>query len=153
MELRRLLAKALEPLQRRVALLLTRAVGRLVNAGTLMQTLQVEALAGEELDNIEHFEPYGFTSNPLPGFEALIASLGGNRDHAVCFVAADRRYRPLDLKSGEVCFFTDEDKAAGKHRIYFKRGKEIHMIAGASSIVMTPAGVTITTPSFDVVKG
>nr|BDD45836.1 hypothetical protein 3 [Gammaproteobacteria bacterium] len=153
MELRRFMAKTIEPLARRVSLLVTRAVGKMVDPNELMQTLQVEVLAGEVLDNIEHFEPYGFTCHPQKGFEALIASIGGNRDHAVCFVASDRRYRPVGLLPGEVCWFTDEDKDASQHRIYFKRGKEIHLIAGASSIVMTPAGVTITTPRLDINEG
>jgi len=149
----RIIESALRPIRRKLTLMLTRAVGRLVDPTVLMQTVQLELMSGETRSDIELWESYGFTSNPLKGFEAIGANIGGGRDHLVCLVAADRRYRPLGLEPGEVCLHTDEDKAAGQHRIHFKRGKEIHMIAGASSIVMTPTGVTITTPNFDIVKG
>lgn len=149
----RIIESALRPLRRRLSLMITRAVGRLVDPATLMQTVQLELMAGEVRNGVEHYEAYGFTSNPLKGFEAIGASINGNRDHLVCLIAADRRYRPLGLKPGEVCLHTDEDKAASQHRVYFKRGQEIHLVAGASSIVMTPTGVTITTPNFDIVKG
>ena len=121
------------PLRRRIKLMFTRAVGSLVDPTTLMQTLQVEALAGEVLDGVEHFEPYGFTSNPLPGFEGLLAALGGDRAHTVCVVAADRRYRLTGLSPGEVALFTDE----GDY-IHFKRGRIIEVVAGTKVKVTAP---------------
>ena len=138
MELMRTVSKALDLLQRKIALLLTRGTGLRVNSTASMQTLQVEALSGETLDEIEHFEPYGFTSSPLPGHEALIASLGGNRDHAICFVASDRRYRLKNLANGEVALWTDEGDF-----IHFKRGNHIHVNATSK--------VTASAPNVDVI--
>jgi len=63
----------------------------------------------------------------------------------------DRRYRTKGLAEGEVALYTDEDGSGG-HRIHFKRGNIIELVAGASSIVMTPAGITINTSTLDVVK-
>lgn len=145
-------AKMLAPLSRRLRLMASRAVLSLISDATGMQIVQVKLLNGEVRDGIERVQNYGFTSVPLPGAEAIFLSLGGDRDHGIVITADDRRYRIKGLQGGEVAIYTDEDKAAGEHRILFKRGKEIHLVAGASSIVMTPTGITITAPNLDIVK-
>ena len=145
-------AKLLAPLSRRLRLMASRAVLSLISDATGMQIVQVKLLNGEVRDGIERVQNYGFTSVPLPGAEAIFLSLGGDRDHGIVITADDRRYRIKGLQGGEVAIYTDEDKAAGEHRILFKRGKEIHLVAGASRIVMTPTGITITTPNLDIVK-
>lgn len=144
--------KLLSPLSRRLRLMASRAVLSLISDATGMQIVQVKLLNGEVRNGIERYQQYGFTSVPLPGAEGIYLSLGADRDHGVIIVADDRRYRIKGLQSGEVAIYTDEDKAAADHRIVFRRGKEIHITAGASSIVMTPTGITITTPSLDIVK-
>ncbi|WP_241085724.1 phage baseplate assembly protein domain-containing protein [Candidatus Vondammii sp. HM_W22] len=144
--------RLIDPMRRRLRLLVSRAVGRLVDPSTLLQTLQLELLRGELLDGVEHVEGYGLTAHPPAGFEAISASLGGDRGHTVCLSAFHRRFRLQNLAPGEVALYTDEDQNGG-HRIRFKRGQEIHLVAGASSIVMTPAGITITAPTIDIVKG
>jgi phage baseplate assembly protein V len=126
------------PLRRRIKVLFTRALGSLVDPTTLMQTLQVEALAGEVLDGVEHFEPYGFTSNPLPGFEALLAALGGDRAHTVCIVAADRRNRITDLASGESALYDDQ-------------GQKVHL-QRAGILVVTTLNATVQADGTVLVK-
>ncbi|MFL6873873.1 phage baseplate assembly protein V [Pseudomonas marginalis] len=100
--------------------MLARGTVVLANAGKKMQSLQIRLTAGELKDGVEHFEPYGFTSNPLPGAEVLTAFLGGDRSHAVVVVASDRRYRISEVAPGEVVIFTDEGD-----KIHFKRGQVI----------------------------
>lgn len=148
---RRVMSRVMAPMIRRMRLLLTRAVVRIVDPVALMQRLQVEALAGEVLDGVEHFEAYGLTSRAQAGSEAIVASLGGTRSHAVAIVVSDRRYRVKNLAAGEVCLYTDED-IGGPHRIHFKRNREIHLIAGVSSIVIKPSGIILTAPAIDMVK-
>lgn len=72
-----------------------------------MRVIQAEFLAGDLRDEIEHFEPYGFTSEAKPGAEVLATSIMGDRDHTIAFCITDRRYRPVSLKDGEVCIFDD----------------------------------------------
>lgn len=140
------------PLRRRIKVMFTRALGNLVDPATLMQTLQVEALAGETLDGVEHFEPYGFTSNPQPGFEALLAALGGDRAHTVCVVAADRRFRLKNLAPGEVALYTDEGDV-----IHFRRNRIIEINGGEQVTVNTKVAeinatisATVTSPVVNV---
>ncbi|WP_414538035.1 phage baseplate assembly protein V [Pseudomonas sp. CAM1A] len=101
---------------------LARGVVALVDAGRKLQGLQMRLTADEVKDGMEHFEPYGFTSNPLPGAEALAAFLGGDRSHGVVVCVADRRFRLQALKSGEVAIYTDEGD-----RLHFKRGRVIEI--------------------------
>ncbi|WP_434626188.1 phage baseplate assembly protein V [Pseudomonas sp. Z1-29] len=100
--------------------MLARGTVVLVDALKKMQSLQLRLTAGELKDNVEHFEPYGFTSNPLAGAEVLTAFIAGDRSHAVVLVAADRRYRIQELESGEVAIYTDEGD-----KIHLKRGRII----------------------------
>lgn len=101
-----------EALFRRMASRITNMLARgkvaSVKATTKMQTLQVEMLAGEAKDRLEHFEPAGFTSCPKPGAEAVAAFFDGDRSHGVVLIVADRRYRLTTLVPGEVAIFDDQ---------------------------------------------
>lgn len=88
--------------------MLARGVVRVVYSGKKMQTLQLNLLAGDPKDDIEHFEPYGFTSFPRDGAEAIAAFFDGDRSHGVTLVVADRRYRLKSLAAGEVAIFDDQ---------------------------------------------
>ncbi len=145
----RQLNKFVAPLKRRVMLMFGRGVVRMINNGLKMQALQITLLNGETRANVERFQDYGVSSHPLPGAEVVYGCVGGNRDHVIALKVDDRRYRPTDGEPGEVIFYTDEDQG-GPHRIHFKRGREIHMKSGPNSLVITPAGVTITTNNFDL---
>lgn len=74
-----------------------------------MRTVQVRLLADEVRDDLEHVEPYGFTSEPLGDEqpEAFALFFGGDRSHGVVFCVADRRYRLRNLKPGEVALYDD----------------------------------------------
>lgn len=104
--------------------LLTRLLARgtvvLAHSANKLQSLQMRLTAGEVNDDMEHFEPYGFTSNPLAGAEGIATFLGGDRSHGVVLVVADRRYRLKALAAGEVAIYTDEGD-----KIHFKRGRVI----------------------------
>lgn len=120
--------------------LLARGVVALANSARKLQTLQMRLTAGEIKDGMEHLEPYGFTSCPLPGAEGLAAFLGGDRSHGVVVVVTDRRFRLQNLAPGEVAIFTDEGD-----RIHLKRGRVIDIETGTLNIRATTA-VNIETP-------
>ena len=95
------------PIQRHLAHLVARAVVTLVNDATRMQALQLGILADEPLDNVEHWQPYGYTYKPHAGAEALVVAVGGHRAHSVVIACADRRYRLAGLEDGEVALYDD----------------------------------------------
>jgi len=114
------LEKILKPIKRKVRQLFTRGVVSLIDSATLMQTVQVELLDGEVLDNVEHFEGYGMTAHAPADREGLAVSLNGRRSHTLVLAIANRNFRLKNLAEGEVAFYTDEGDV-----IHFKRGNEI----------------------------
>ena len=129
----RLISRLMSPLARSVGNMLARGTLVLANAASKMQSLQVRILDGEAKDAVEHFEPYGFTSHPHAGAEALLQFFGGDRSHGVAFMVADRRYRLLGLAAGEVALFDDLGT-----KIVLKRGNIIEITAAAKLRIVTP---------------
>jgi phage baseplate assembly protein V len=159
----------LAPLSRRLRLLVSRAVVTAIHDDGKIQTAQVKLLAGEVRDGVEVLHQYGLTSNPLGQIESLYFSVGADRDHGVMVCVADRQHRRKNLAPGEVALYTDEDTGSDEHHLHCRRGKIIEIVAGASkatlgpdgitlsigasSIALTAGGITITTPSLNIVKG
>lgn len=85
--------------------LIARGVVAAVRAAGRLQRLQLRLLAGEVKDEVEHLEPYGFTSHALPGAEHVTLFLDGDRSHGVTIVVADRRYRLQSLPAGGVALY------------------------------------------------
>lgn len=126
----------IEPIKHRIANMFARAILNNVDDSTMMQLLQLEVLPGELRDQVERFQEYGFTSVPVKGAEALIARIAGHSDHGVVICVADRRTRPVNLESGEVC-------------VYNKFGTQILIDKNGNTVVTCSGDVTFkggTTP-------
>ena len=121
--------KMIAPYARRISNMLARGTLAAVNAASKMQGLQLRLLAGEVKDNVEHFEPYGFTSNPKGGAEAVAVFLDGDRSHGIAIVVADRRYRLTGLQTGEVALHDDQ-------------GQKVHLTR--TGIVIDGGGLPLT---------
>ena len=100
--------RLLAPVHRRISLAVGRAVLRAASAGGAR--VQVEALAGEVLDDREHEQAYGFASHPLAGAKAVTVSVGGARNNSVVIVISDPRHRP-NLAAGESAMHDDRQQA------------------------------------------
>ncbi len=92
----------LRPIATRIANTAARAVVKLVDDETKLQLLQVGVLADETIDDAEHHQPYGFSSVPLAGAEAVVVFPNGDRSHPLVITASDRRYRPTGGEPGQV---------------------------------------------------
>lgn len=101
----RLIAKMLAPLTRRINNMIVRVVINAVSSASKTQRVQIGALAGEGKTDIENFEQYGFTSNPMPGAEGIGLFFGGDRSHGAVICVGDKRYRLTGLKSGEAALY------------------------------------------------
>lgn len=148
-----------EGLLRRIALMVGRGIVRICNDSEAMQTLQIGALSGEILPDVEKVQPYGFSSVPHPGAEVVFIAPGGLRENAVAIVADDRKFRFKGMKSGEVVLYTDEGDI-----IRFHRGKRIEVMSGAQVDVTAPdvkivthrlsveasESITMSAPSFSL---
>lgn len=112
----------LAKLSRRIRMGITRAVLKLVNDKTGIQTAQISLFQNETKSNIERMQEYGFSSVPLPDCEGVAVFVGGTRDHGVIVATDDSRYRIKNQSPGEVAIYTDEGSS-----IKLKRGKIIEI--------------------------
>lgn len=110
-DLARQVAHMMRPLAARITNTGGRGVVTLVDDSEGVQRLQVKCNLEEVLegtDGCEHLQPYGFFSVPLPGAQAAILFLNGDRSHPIVVVAADGRYRAKGGQPGEAGLRTDE---------------------------------------------
>ena len=131
-DLKRLMA----PLGRKVFLLLGRAILNAVNNSENTQKIQITALDGETISDMERFQEYGFETYPVSNSEVFAVFLNGNRDHGVALCVHDRRYRPKDLSEGDVALYTYRDKTVA-HRIHLKSDGEIEIFGTDLNVTLT----------------
>ncbi len=127
------LARALGPMARRISGMVARGIVSSSNAAGKMQTVQVRMLADEQKDDVEHFEPFGFTSRPLPGAEHVSLFFDGDRSHGVTVVVADRRYRLTNLAEGEAALHD-----AFGNKAHFKKDGTLDVVATAKVQITSP---------------
>lgn len=123
----RTMSRLLSPVWRRMRLLFSRGVLKMVDDGQTLQSVQV-TLLGESPAWAERFQQYGMTSVPHGGAEAVVAAVGGARAHLVAIAVDDRRYRMASLKTGEVAIYDD-------------LGQSVHLTR--EGIVITGAGLPL----------
>src|SRR5262249_62129471 len=92
----------------RVAMMIARGLVAMTDDDKKMQRHQVRLLSNETKDNIEHFQPYGFTSVPKGGAETVVVFLGGNLSRGIAIVTDDRRAGLTGVLPGEVGRSTHE---------------------------------------------
>lgn len=132
-----------------------RGVLTLVKAAGAVQLVQLDGLAGEQLQDAELFQDYGYTSNPPAGTMAIVLPIGGRTAHGIVIATEHGSYRLKNLQSGEVAIYTDEGDS-----IVLKRGRLIEVTtqtftlnAGVAINLNAPtitgnasAGIALNTP-------
>lgn len=129
----------IENLKRKIFLLLGRGIVKALTTNQGTQLIQVVALDGETISDVERMEEYGFTAVPLTDSEAAIGFINGNRDQGLILCIGDRRYRPTNLASGEV-------------QVYDKNGSRVHLKADGSIEIESKKTMLIKAPSGTVVE-
>jgi phage baseplate assembly protein V len=135
---------ALSATAKKVSNLLARGAVTLANAAHKLQILQVSLLDDEAKDDLEHLEPYGFTSHPNAGAEVLAAFIEGDRSHGVVIVASDRRFRPVNLAVGDVAVFND-------HAMVIKLTKDGIVITGGAKPISISGVPQVNVTGGDVI--
>lgn len=128
-----MISSMLKPLRNRVYNIVSRAVLEAANDSGQMQVLKLSVLAGENPDDVEHFQEYGFTSRAKAGAECLIVCPQGNREHMIAVKVGDRTVRLKALKEGEVAVYDDQG-----NKIHLKVGGTIEIVAATKLDVNTP---------------
>lgn len=118
-----------------------RGVLNRINSSNPIQTAQVAGLADETLQDVEHIQQFGFTSNPPAGTEAIIIPLGGTSTHGIIVATENGNYRIKSLASGEVAVYNQSGAS-----ITLKNGKIIDIECDTLNINAITS-VNITTPA------
>ena len=108
MDILALVREATADMKGKINLMLGRGIVSKVTDGGAIQLIRGKLMDGEDYDQMENLQPYGFTSVPKAGAELLSTFIGGNRDHPVIVVVGDRRYRLRGLQDGEMAMDTVE---------------------------------------------
>jgi phage gp45-like len=131
----------------------------------MMQQAQLRGFHNEQMGDIEHAHPYGFTARPKKPTkangqtggsagasgatqgggqqqekaEAFLIFVNGNRSHGVAVVVADRRYRPNNLQEGEVALHDDQGQQVyvSRDRVVVNTDKEVHVQRGDAHALFT----------------
>lgn len=106
-----------------------RAVLTVLTTGGPVVLIQADATAGEQLQDNELMQHYGFTSAPPAGTMCIVLPVGGKTAHGVIVATEHATYRVKNLVSGEVCLYTSLNASAEGHRILFKADGSIEVAA------------------------
>lgn len=114
-----------------------------------VRTLQIQGLAGQVDDGVEHLEAFGFTSNPPSGTppncaEGIKLQIGGDPAHPVVISAFDRRFRPVDVNPGESVMYNEWGDYAK-----LDQDRNFTLNAGANVNVTAGTKVTVTAPNVE----
>lgn len=110
-----------------------RAVLQGISLAQRIQRVQAEALAGEQLQDVELMQQFGFTSAPPDGAQLIVLPLGGRTSAAVVVATEHGSYR---FKLG----------AQGEMAIYNQWGDFVHMKADRSIHVKAAAKLFVEAP-------
>lgn len=125
--------RAIHPLKIRVQLMIGKCIITAVNDSSAIQELQISALAGEAMNKVPRVQEFGFASNPPVGSEAIVVSLGGNRENMVVVATDKRNVRFKNLASGATAIYTDDGTV-----IHLKKGGLVDVIAATKVLVTCP---------------
>lgn len=135
-QLMRALSALVRPLSNRIKVLLRRGVLSRVKYTDNVRLIQVKAPGGQALADIEHLEPFGFTSHAKPGAEAVLLSFGGNSSHTVGLLVGDRRYRMV-IEEGDVA-------------IYNTNADYLHLKADGTAELKSSTKVIVDSPAVEM---
>lgn len=82
-----------------------RAILNLINDAAATQTVTLEAQAGDVHDEVELFQPFGFSAHPPVGSEAVVVFVAGNHDHPIALCAEHKGTRRNNLAEGEAAVY------------------------------------------------
>jgi len=131
----RKIAKALQ----KASLSLRRGILKRVNDSFFSQ---VEGYQGEQFDDVEVWQQFGFASRPPAGGEVLIVKIGNAGEGAIAIATTDRAHRPSDLGAGDVCIYSTSGagpkiylRASGDIELNCESGKTINVGSDSKSIM------------------
>lgn len=122
-----------------------RGVITLVKAAGAVQLVQVDGLAGEQLQDNELFQHYGYTSNPPAGTMAIVLPIGGKTAHGIIIATEHGAYRLKGLAQGETAIYDDQGQ-----KVHITRNGIVIDGAGKPVTVQNTPHVDFNTPQVNI---
>lgn len=116
-----------------------RGMVTLVKAAGAVQLVQLDGLSGEQLQDAELFQHYGYTSNPPAGSMAIVLPIGGKTAHGIIIATEHGTYRLKNLQPGETALYTDEGDS-----VILKRGRIMEVTTQTLTVNAVTATVNCT---------
>jgi phage baseplate assembly protein V len=104
-------AIGLERVMRRLQLLVGLGRIRVGNDAGNVQLQQVQFNERETQDDMPRVAEYGFASMPLPGCQAIVLFIGGERTNGAVIGTNDEAHRMKNLQRGEVAIYDDQGQS------------------------------------------
>lgn len=121
MDWHRMILRVIEPIQRRILLMISRAVIKQIYDDKGVQAVKFQGLVDEVRDRVERFQDFGLTSSPPVDSDAIVIFPGGDRSRGVVISVEDRATREKNLAAGETCLYN-----AHGQKVFLKNGS-IHV--------------------------
>lgn len=118
-----------------------RAVLTGINTSAPTALIQADGLAGEQLQDNELMQHYGYTSAPPSGTQAVVIPLGGKTAHGIVIATEHASYRLKALKNGEVAIYDDQGQS-----VYLTRAGIVVNGGGLPVTINNTPSVTANTP-------
>jgi len=134
-----ILNKMLNPIRRRLSLMVTRGLVTLVNDNLKRQNLQLVLLADESSDDIERMQNYGHTSVPPTGSEAIVVAVNGARSGLTAIAVEDKEVRPTGLIEGD-------------SMLYHRDGHNINLTKDGKALVTATEVILTASNSFTIIS-
>lgn len=145
MMVKRYIDRLLMPVRRRLYSMTGRALITAINEESQRQKFQILIDSDESMDDVEHFQHYGFSSVPPKGSEALVLALNGNNAKRVAINAEKKDLRPKG-EGSDVFLYHEEG-----HKIGFLRNGKVHLTA-IDVILAASNSLTIISPE-NIIQG
>ena len=127
------LNRLLQPLRRKLQMMLGRAVVSILSSDGAVQRVQVTGEGGGTLDDIEYIEPFGYTGRPPEGqHHGYYMRLNGDGSQLLIFCVDGREYR-LAIDADEAALYNSQGE-----RVHVKNNGEVHVKASTKVFAETP---------------
>lgn len=117
------------------------------NTNSQIALIQGHGVNGEQVQWLEHFQQFGFSSAPPAGTMMIVLPLGGKSSHGIVIATENGQYRIKGLEPGETAIFN-----AFGDKIVLRKGRVIEIDTNILRINATTK-VEINSPIVDVVDG
>lgn len=124
-----------------------RAVLTAINVLSAIQLVQADAMAGEQLQDNELMQHYGFTSAPPAGTQMVVLPVGGKTAHGIIIATEHGTYRFKLLAQGEVALYSDEGD-----RVHMKRGRVMEIVTN-TLVIKASVKVRMESPLVEQIGG